>query len=409
MSDGPITIFDKSALQGLNIDEACWFGNFYRSNITPLFFVETLADLEKEVRDGRTPEEVVGNLASKTPALGAHVNIPHNELCISNLLGQRVAMDRVPVIHGGRFFTSEGRRGFSFGPPPEFEAFQRWQDGQFLEVERRFANGWRRTLAELDLEGLYKHIRGLGNGEVRVRTLQEAKAWSERFVRGDGRRYLTLRAALELLSVPDDLVPEIVTRWKAADGPALPEFAPYAAYVLCVDLFFQLAIGADLISRRRASNKVDIAYLYYLPFCMVFISNDKLHAKTAPLFLSEDQTFLKGDELKGDLHRLDEHYAALPAQIRERGIISFAAYPPLDGDYLTSALWDRFLPGWRSSARSQRRKEGSTKIMPWMSRAMEAARTAEGFADVEDADLVFVQRRVPIRMGKWRLLPPGVK
>ena len=36
----------------------------------PLFFVETLADLKKEVGEGRTPEQVVGNLAEKAPTGG---------------------------------------------------------------------------------------------------------------------------------------------------------------------------------------------------------------------------------------------------------------------------------------------------------------------------------------------------
>src|SRR3989304_136700 len=49
---GPITIYDKSTLESLSVDEAVWFSNFYRANITPLFFVETLADLEKEVAKG---------------------------------------------------------------------------------------------------------------------------------------------------------------------------------------------------------------------------------------------------------------------------------------------------------------------------------------------------------------------
>jgi hypothetical protein len=44
---GPIVIFDKSALQALNMDEAVWFDAFFSSNVTPIFFVETLADLEK--------------------------------------------------------------------------------------------------------------------------------------------------------------------------------------------------------------------------------------------------------------------------------------------------------------------------------------------------------------------------
>ncbi len=48
MSLGPITIFDKSALQALSLDEAVWLDTFYLTNIiTPLFFLETLADLDK--------------------------------------------------------------------------------------------------------------------------------------------------------------------------------------------------------------------------------------------------------------------------------------------------------------------------------------------------------------------------
>ena len=45
---GPIIIFDKSFLQSLNVDEAVWLDNFFLTVITPLFFVETLADLERK-------------------------------------------------------------------------------------------------------------------------------------------------------------------------------------------------------------------------------------------------------------------------------------------------------------------------------------------------------------------------
>jgi hypothetical protein len=52
MSQGPILIFDKSALQALSVDETNWLDNFFLTNITPLFLTETLADLEKEVGTG---------------------------------------------------------------------------------------------------------------------------------------------------------------------------------------------------------------------------------------------------------------------------------------------------------------------------------------------------------------------
>lgn len=75
-SMGPVTI-DKSALQALSVDEAALFGQFYRANMTPLFFVETLADLEKKVREGQTPEQVVGSLVAKTLNLAADPHAHH--------------------------------------------------------------------------------------------------------------------------------------------------------------------------------------------------------------------------------------------------------------------------------------------------------------------------------------------
>ena len=50
---GPITIFDKSALQALSIDEAVWFDAFFLANVVPMFYVETLADSRRRWRRGR--------------------------------------------------------------------------------------------------------------------------------------------------------------------------------------------------------------------------------------------------------------------------------------------------------------------------------------------------------------------
>ena len=90
---GPITLFDKSFLQSLNLNEAVLFDNFFLTNIAPLFFVETLADLEKAVREGRTPEQEVGIIASKTPEVHSSPNFFHGGLCISNLMGSDCPMD----------------------------------------------------------------------------------------------------------------------------------------------------------------------------------------------------------------------------------------------------------------------------------------------------------------------------
>lgn len=78
-------------------------------------------------------------------------------------------------------------------------------------------------------------------------------------------------------------------RWRANGSPPIVDFSPYTAHLLLVDLFFCIGLGADLIGRERPTNKIDIAYLYYLPFCMAFTSRDKLHERTAPLFLGREK------------------------------------------------------------------------------------------------------------------------
>ncbi len=99
MSLGPILIFDKSTLQSLNVDEAVWLDNFFMTNITPLFFIETLADLEKEVRKGKTPEQVVGEIAYKIPDMSPRSNVHHMALAGGELLGKgKIEMRGFPIL-----------------------------------------------------------------------------------------------------------------------------------------------------------------------------------------------------------------------------------------------------------------------------------------------------------------------
>jgi hypothetical protein len=143
----------KSLLQSISLDESVWLDAFFSSNITPLFFVETLADLEKEVAEGRTPEEVVGNLAQKTPESGLP-NVHHEVLCYSELLGNHLELRGVPVIEGGEPVIRGNRKGIVFRQTPEQTALHRWRLGQFLEIERDFAHAWRQALSGIDLEAV---------------------------------------------------------------------------------------------------------------------------------------------------------------------------------------------------------------------------------------------------------------
>ena len=408
MSAGPILIFDKSLLEALSPDEAVWLGQFYRVNVIPIFLVETLADLEKEIRDGRTPEQVVGRLAEKTSVMSADPNVYHATLAVGDLLGNHVEMHRLVVRGPGRSVLKEGKKGIIFDVSDEARALERWRRRRFLEVEHQHARAWRQSLESLGLEDTYRRFKAVARSHDRPRTLRDVKDLVDRLVNDPALAEQMIGTALDLLSVPYEWWPEIFARWQAAGRPTLPRFAPYATHVLTVEFFFGIALGVDLISKDRASNKIDLAYLYYLPFCMVFASMDKLHARTAPLFLRDDQQFLWGADVKADLGRLDEHYSKLPEETRRRGVMSFAHRPPLDGDFLVTQLWDRFLsPIWRAP-RTPRTTSTDEAVKKLTREFREAKSAPAGSTDlkVSQADFVILEQSVPRRFGKWNLVPP---
>jgi hypothetical protein len=411
---GPILIFDKSLLEALSPDESVWLGQFYRVNMTPLFFVETLADLEKEVDGGRTPEQVVGRLAEKTSVMGADPNVHHSRLCAGDLMGHRVEMRNFVVRGQGRSVQKGEQKGVIFDESDESKALARWRAGRFLDVERLHARAWRAALANLDLDATAEQFKPLVQGERRPKNLADIKQFADGVMNDPALSERTLGATLQTLSVPYELWPAIFERWKSAGKPVVPAFAPYAAHAMTVDLFFALAIAAGFIAKERPSNKADIAYLYYLPFCMVFVSMDKLHARTVPLFLAGKQQFIWGADLKAELKRLDDHYSALPEETKARGVMSFAHAPPIEGEFLTTRLWDEFMAShWRrpkesrpDTATDPAERERVGKALLELNEQLKAAAPAAGEVRLKDADFVIVESKVPRRLGKWAIVPP---
>jgi hypothetical protein len=69
--------------------------------------------------------------------------------------------------------------------------------------------------------------------------------------------------------------------------------------------FFALIIQTQLLRNVKQSHQIDLAYLYYLPFCSVFTSKDRFHAQIVPLFLNPRQTFVNGEDYGGELRASD--------------------------------------------------------------------------------------------------------
>jgi hypothetical protein len=295
---GPIMLFDKSFLQALTVDESVWFGHFFMPVVCPIFFVETLADLEKEVPEGRTAEQEVRIIAEKFPEQSAKPCLFHGTMLSGDLLGHPVPLDgRIP-LPGGRPVAKGDKVGYIFDQSPEMEAFSRWQRQEFLSVERQIARVWREQLKAIDLKMLVPLFKQLGIDGRSCRSLELAREYARTATTARGKHFPIAELLTVFAGMPPQLAHAVLERWAIAGYRPLVEHAPYAAHVLSVELFFQFALAASLISTDRASNRVDVAYLNYLPFCHAFVSSDRLHQRCAPLFLRDNQRFVWGPDLK---------------------------------------------------------------------------------------------------------------
>ena len=297
MSFGPITIFDKSFLQSINPNESVWLDMLYRSNITPLFFVETLANLGKSTN--LNPSKLVRDMAIKIPLMGSNRNMHHSSIATANMLGEYIEIRGVPIINPGKQIKVKGKSGLYVMHGPEDEAFNRWKDKQFLEVEQLFAKEWRKALTNIDLEKVYKNTQSIFAKYQKPKNLQQVKELVEDYMGSPENKSILFNRAL--FHANPNHQSAIIRRWKLAREPFLFNFAVYANYIVGVDLFFEIALGADLISRDRKTNKIDMAYLYYIPFCNIFVSGDNLHERLAPYLITETQEFIKARDLKDEL------------------------------------------------------------------------------------------------------------
>lgn len=410
---GPIALFDKSFLQSLTVDEAVWFDHFFIPVVCPIFFVETLADLTKQPRAGstRTPQDEVRILADKSPVMSASPCVHHMHLAISNLLGHpEPHLGQVPLAGGRPVRNKEGRPGVVFENSPEAESFSRWQRSEFFEVERDTASSWRAMLASLNLPEVARGMRQLGITSKNCKSISEAYGIAAGLVHSRAEPEAQVGLLFSFLNVPTHLRGKILHEWSSAGFPPLASYAPFAAHVLTVELFFQIALAANLISAERASNRADIAYLFYLPFCHLFVSGDKLHQRCAPAFLSRKQDFLWGPDLKAALTVINQQMSSATEAERQQGLHKLAPRPPGDASNLVVAMWERHhrMPKDEppSTALTPEAERKLVEHLNAFAKAPEAPEVAS--IPVDELESVAIERLVPPKRGAWWVIPKAV-
>lgn len=241
-----------------------------------------------------------------------------------------------------------------FENTPEEVALLRWRERQFSEAEDIMAERWRSSTRGFDLELFKRNLAMIYPRISAISDTQSLFAWVQGILAQDTLQSDLLKFILYEFGIDPSLAQQIFYRWETKGSRTLSAFAPYAHYCAHVAIFFNMGLIHDIITTKR-TNRVDLEYLYYLPFCHAFCSGDKFHHATAPLLLRSNQMYFQRDQLKLDLAMLsDDLYKHGPAG-RDR----------TPNESITSAFWADLnlgkmtAHGW-ISPEQQRAQKGSS-------------------------------------------------
>ena len=86
---------------------------------------------------------------------------------------------------GGRPVRTSSRSGLVYEKGYEADAFLKWHNRQFHEIEKSFGRGWRNMISSLDLQKTGAQFRRLGIDGTTCKSLRDAKSLADRHrVRG---------------------------------------------------------------------------------------------------------------------------------------------------------------------------------------------------------------------------------
>lgn len=333
-----VIIIDKSTFQQLSFDELRWLSIYYNHNITPILVMEVLGDLKKEFTNTEKPSEHrVKDFAKKLFPVETVVNQHYQSLLIQDLVIGNLSLDERPVVGRKKAVQSEtGQKGVVIEETEEEKAIYKWKEGFFDEADHMLSSIWRETTTRENLLSDLKTL--LKTKDVpNLTTFDQLWTYSMTEITNPQHQQYLLKFIIETYDIAPIIGIDIFAKWTQAGMPTIKEFAPYAFHCLLVDLLFLNGLACGLIT-TRPTNNVDKEYLYYLPFCNVFTSNDKFHKNIIPLFLNPHQKFITGDDLKKDLKGIVEVINTLDINQRKKILNS----PPINEESITFNLWREY-------------------------------------------------------------------
>jgi hypothetical protein len=344
---GPLLIFDKSFLQMLNAEEVSELTFLFHPVATPLLIREIIADLKKDTSSSNClPTDVVRALARKMSEAHGVMPADFRKLTIANLCGGDVPMfGQVPVdTTAPNVRVSGDGKMMLYDSVPEQHMWKRWAAGDFSTEEQEVAAAWRRGLEKVDLRAVGDGWKDFARERFRTASNMPDLIGQVEVLLSDPKPDTQLELLgfiLAFVQAPEDVKTLAYKLQLEQRYTRIRDFAPYAASVLKLYLSFIGGLARGFVG-PRPSHYVDLQYLFYAPFSMVFVSGDKFQRELWPA-TAVVNTFVWGQDLKTDLTRR----VALRKEMTQEQLKAYSEkysfYPIEIEDSITNDLWKRYM------------------------------------------------------------------
>lgn len=332
---GPTLLLDKSSFQALSQEEMLKLSNYFDWNRVDILLLEIIGDFCKKTRT-LSSRNVASILSDKISIVDSYQNINYRELLVHNLLGDHVTMDGRPIIQTDTVTQlANGHTGAFIDETLFCEMIHRWQLNEFTEKDISMANMWGNIKANC-MAKADNYLPLLTAHHVifpACNDITSMKIEIDKLLRNPHIQNTFLDMFLSYQGIETNMKRVILSRVKQSPY-LLQKAAPYAFYCLCVFALFLGAYKHDLLPKKKSDDQIDLEYLFYLPFCKVFSSNDKFHSTLAPQLINEEQVFVLGTDLKTGIRNVDN------APIYEETMTACCdPIPPMAKDSLIRNIW----------------------------------------------------------------------
>jgi hypothetical protein len=226
------------------------------------------------------------------------------------------------------------------------------------EAEELLSKRWRESTRAFSLE----RLRNSTFRNSDIQTFESLMLAVDNLCDERSRQLENLQWIIVEAGVEEQTGIAIFNRWLALGMPPLKHFAPFADCCLRVFAAFYMGLANDLLS-TRSTNRIDLEYILYLPFCKVFCSCDHFHLTFAPFFLQPDQDVVDGRVLKNDLRQIRNYFDSLTEQDRKAYRDRFGLYPPDLDNSFTNMVWSKHMKPRSEYKRLKLDANGRQKLM----------------------------------------------